>query len=52
MLGTEIVKITATEILDSRSKPTILCKTELANGAFGKASVAWGPSRLKYESKE
>ena len=52
MLGTEIVKITATEILDSRSKPTILCKTELANGAFGKASVPCGASRGKNEAKE
>ena len=52
MLGTEIVKKTATEILDSRSKPTILCKTELANGAFGKASVPCGASRGKNEAKE
>lgn len=52
MLGTEIVKISATEILDSRGNPTIFCKTTLACGAEGTASVPSGASRGKNEAHE
>ena len=49
---TEIKKITATEILDSRANPTILCRVELASGACGSASVPSGASTGKYEAHE
>lgn len=52
MLGTEIVGINATEILDSRGNPTILCKTTLSCGAIGKASVPSGASKGKNEANE
>ena len=52
MLGTEIAKISATEILDSRGNPTIFCKTILACGAEGTASVPSGASRGKNEAHE
>lgn len=52
MLGTEIAKISATEILDSRGYPTILCKTTLICGAEGSASVPSGASTGKNEAFE
>lgn len=52
MLGTEIAKISATEIFDSRGNPTILCKTTLVCGAEGVASVPSGASTGKNEAFE
>ena len=44
---TEIVKINATEILDSRGTPTVLCKVMLSGGDFGFASVPSGWTRIE-----
>ena len=52
MLSTEISKVRATEILDSRGNPTVLCKVTLACGASGTASVPSGASTGKYEAHE
>ncbi len=52
MQGTEIAKISALEILDSRGAPTIFCKTTLTCGAEGAASVPAGASRGKNEAYE
>jgi enolase len=49
---TEIVKINATEILDSRGTPTVLCKVMLSGGDFGFASVPSGASTGKFEAHE
>ncbi|MBQ8402864.1 MAG: phosphopyruvate hydratase [Clostridia bacterium] len=52
MPQTEIIKINATEILDSRGNPTVFCKVTLASGAFGCASVPSGASTGKFEAHE
>lgn len=52
MLFTEISKISATEILDSRGNPTVLCKVTLSGGATGSASVPSGASTGKHEACE
>lgn len=52
MLGTEIAKINALEILDSRAAPTVFCKVTLACGAQGCAAVPSGASRGKNEAFE
>ncbi len=52
MPQTEIIKINATEILDSRGNPTVFCKVTLACGAFGTASVPSGASTGKFEAHE
>lgn len=49
---TEIIKINATEILDSRGTPTVLCKVMLSGGDFGFASVPSGASTGKFEAHE
>jgi enolase len=49
---TKIEKITAAEILDSRSSPTILCRVKLASGACGCAEVPSGASTGRYEAHE
>lgn len=49
---TEIRKITAAEILDSRANPTVGCKVVLASGACGYAEVPSGASTGKYEAHE
>ncbi len=52
MTQTEITKINAAEILDSRGNPTVFCKVTLAGGAFGTASVPSGASTGKFEAHE
>ncbi|MGN1095059.1 MAG: phosphopyruvate hydratase [Eubacteriales bacterium] len=52
MLGTEITGIIATETLDSRGNPTVMCKTVLSCGAEGRAAVPSGASRGKNEAHE
>jgi enolase len=52
MLKTEISKISALEILDSRATPTVHCKITLACGAQGCASVPSGASKGRYEAHE
>ncbi len=52
MPQTEIVKINAAEILDSRGTPTVFCKVSLACGACGTASVPSGASTGKFEAHE
>ena len=52
MPQTEIIKINAAEILDSRGNPTVLCKVTLASGARGTASVPSGASTGKFEAHE
>jgi len=42
---TEIRKIEALEILDSRSNPTVMCRVTLASGAQGCAQVPSGLPR-------
>jgi enolase len=49
---TEIIDIFAREILDSRGNPTIEVDVELANGAFGRASVPSGASTGIHEALE
>lgn len=49
---TEIKKITAAEILDSRANPTVLCRVTLASGACGCAEVPSGASTGRYEAHE
>ncbi|MBQ8447984.1 MAG: phosphopyruvate hydratase [Clostridia bacterium] len=49
---TEIVKISAVEILDSRANPTVSCEVKLASGARGRAEVPSGASTGKYEAHE
>lgn len=51
-IKTEISKITATEILDSRANPTVRCTVTLASGACGTAEVPSGASTGKYEAHE
>ena len=52
MLFTEISKINAMEILDSRGNPTVSCKITLSCGAVGSASVPSGASTGKHEACE
>lgn len=52
MLETEIRKINAAEILDSRGNPTVFCKVTLACGAVGCSSVPSGASTGKHEAHE
>ena len=48
----EIKKITAREILDSRGNPTVEVDLILADGSFGRASVPSGASTGSYEAIE
>ncbi|MBQ9745379.1 MAG: phosphopyruvate hydratase [Clostridia bacterium] len=52
MLETEIRKINAAEILDSRGNPTVFCKVTLGGGAIGCASVPSGASTGRHEAHE
>src|ERR1700734_1348485 len=49
---TEIVDITAREILDSRGNPTIEVDVTLEDGAFGRAAVPSGASTGAHEAVE
>jgi enolase len=48
----EIVKITAREILDSRGNPTVEVDVVLANGVMGRAAVPSGASTGSHEAVE
>jgi enolase len=48
---TEIVDITAREILDSRGNPTVEVDVTLEDGAFGRAAVPSGASTGAHEWK-
>jgi len=50
--NTEILRVTAREILDSRGKPTVEATVFLAGGAKGVASVPSGASTGSYEAHE
>jgi enolase len=49
---TEIVSITAREILDSRGNPTVEADVTLAGGAIGRAAVPSGASTGEHEAVE
>jgi enolase len=49
---TEIVDITAREILDSRGNPTVEVEVTLEDGAFGRAAVPSGASTGAHEAVE
>ena len=49
---TEIVDITAREILDSRGNPTVEVDVVLEDGAFGRAAVPSGASTGAHEAVE
>jgi enolase len=49
---TEIRKIEALEVLDSRSGPTVRCRVTLASGAVGSADVPSGASTGRHEAHE
>jgi enolase len=49
---TEIVSITAREILDSRGNPTVEADVTLSGGAFGRAAVPSGASTGEHEAVE
>jgi enolase len=49
---TEIVSITAREILDSRGNPTVEADVTLSSGAFGRAAVPSGASTGEHEAVE
>ncbi len=49
---TEIVSITAREILDSRGNPTVEADVTLAGGAMGRAAVPSGASTGEHEAVE
>src|SRR5687767_9361485 len=49
---TQIISITAREILDSRGNPTVECDMVLANGATGRAAVPSGASTGEHEALE
>ncbi len=48
----EIVKISAREVLDSRANPTVEAEVRLASGALGRAMVPSGASVGKHEAVE
>lgn len=48
----KIVKVLATEILDSRGNPTVQCAVTIDDGQIGIASVPSGASLGKYEAVE
>lgn len=52
MSGDEIVSVDAWEVLDSRGKPTVACRVELADGSAGQAAVPSGASTGKHEAHE
>ena len=51
-MKTQISKITAREILDSRGNPTVEAEVELACGVTGRASVPSGASTGEHEAHE
>jgi enolase len=49
---TEIIAVTAFEALDSRGRPTVACRVDLARGARGRAIVPSGASTGSHEARE
>lgn len=49
---TEIIKVTAREILDSRANPTVEAEITLSDGTVATAEVPSGASTGKYEARE
>src|SRR5688500_6708418 len=49
---TEIIHVTAREILDSRGNPTVEAEAALNNGAAGRAAVPSGASTGEHEAME
>lgn len=49
---TEIIRVSAREILDSRGNPTVEVDVELASGAMGRAAVPSGASTGEHEAHE
>ncbi|MFH0765627.1 MAG: phosphopyruvate hydratase, partial [Calditrichota bacterium] len=49
---TEIINVTAREILDSRGNPTVEAEVMLAEGAIGRAAVPSGASTGEHEAHE
>ena len=45
MAGTEIIKVTGREILDSRGNPTVEAEVYLLNGTVGRGAAPSGQSR-------
>ncbi len=52
MSGLTIRAVHAWEALDSRGRPTVACRVELAGGAVGRAIVPSGASRGRHEAVE
>jgi enolase len=52
MMDTEIVAVSAREILDSRGNPTVEADVVLAGGALGRAAVPSGASTGEHEAVE
>lgn len=52
MTNKEIRRVSAWEVLDSRGRPTVACKVELANGGHGTARVPSGMSTGSHEAVE
>lgn len=52
MFSSEIEKLSAREILDSRGNPTVEVDVELTDGSFGRAAVPSGASTGKFEAHE
>ena len=52
MAATNISRIHAREILDSRGNPTVEVDVDLAGGAFGRAAVPSGASTGEHEAWE
>lgn len=52
MFPSEIERVSAREILDSRGNPTVEVDVELIDGSFGRAAVPSGASTGKFEAHE
>ena len=52
MAGTEIIKVTGREILDSRGNPTVEAEVYLLNGTVGKGAAPSGASTGEFEALE
>ena len=52
MAGTEIIKVTGREILDSRGNPTVEAEVHLLNGTVGRGAAPSGASTGEFEALE
>ena len=52
MAGTEIIKVTGREILDSRGNPTVEAEVYLLNGTVGRGAAPSGASTGEFEALE